>query len=205
VDIRKTSGFPQPSGKYIKSSFKTLPVLLFTVMFLIVGTVFASTNITLNGGQPIQLGGGVVAVSTCDSNIKFNLDRQVLLDDPTSPKYEINKFTISDIATGFIDVSGYHPECNGTVFQLNFYHKKTLGYDVLTCAQLGYGVSTDLTANITPSPDNATCVNSPDNGTIFFKVTNAAGNPAQYEFSKLKLDPELADSIAIMSVKHDFP
>ena len=205
MDIRKTSGFPQPSGKYIKSSPKTLPVILFAVMFLVIGTVFASTNITLNGGQPIQLGGGVVAVSACDPNIKFNLDRQVKLDDPINLKYEINKFTISDIATGYTDDAGYHPECNGTVFQLNFYHKKTIGYDILTCAQIGYGVNTDLTASITPSPDSATCINSPENGTLFFKVTSAAGNPAQYEFSDLHLDPDLADSIAIMSVKHDFP
>ena len=39
-----------------------------------VGTAFASTTITINSDEPIDVGQGVSAVSACDDNIKINVN-----------------------------------------------------------------------------------------------------------------------------------
>jgi hypothetical protein len=103
---------------------------------MLISYVFASSNISMNGGAPVYLGSGVVAVTSCDDSIEFDIKSDF---QATDAKFKVTTLAVSDIATSpFTDSSGAFPGCAGTNMRINFYRKDSGSVEVLDCSQLGY-------------------------------------------------------------------
>lgn len=112
----------------------------------LVSYVFASSTISNNGGNPVTLGSGVVAVTSCDDSIKFDLKASF---QDLAEKFKVTSLSVSDIATSaFSNASGSYPGCAGSDMRINFYHKATGSVEVLDCEQLGYTVDSDISEGI---------------------------------------------------------
>jgi hypothetical protein len=201
VEMQDTLSVTPPPKKKHFSRFLIMVTLIALVAVL--SNVFASSNISINGGKPVALGAGATVITACDDSIRFDVRSEFQTNEA---KFKVTTLAISDIATtNFTDASGSHPGCDGEDLELNFYHKTESGLNILTCADLGFAVNTDISSGISPKPSHATCLETPNKGTIFFRVSNVDGNPANYVFSSLNIDPGLVDFISIMSTHKDYP
>ena len=169
----------------------------------LVSYVFASSTISINGGNPVTLGSGVVAVTSCDDSIKFDLKAGF---QDLAEKFKVTSLSVSDIATSaFSNASGSYPGCAGSDMRINFYHKAAGSVEVLDCEQLGYTVDSDISEGIEPSPQFATCINTPEKGSIFLRVLRGDGDPVKYDIQNLAIDSKLVDVATILSVEHKYP
>jgi len=127
-----------------------------------VGTAFASTTITINSDQPIDVGQGVSAVSACDDNIKINVNNSlnvngsgqvsdetgtVLKGTNAKPKFTTTGIVLSDIDSHPFDTSTAIG-CGGEVLELQIYQKVGNGTEAIqqgiTCGILGLSSGTTL-------------------------------------------------------------
>lgn len=203
MDLEKPDALSVQPTKKSRHYSRYFIVIAFIGVVALVSNVFASSNISINGGNPIAIGAGVTAVTSCDDSINFEVKSEF---QTTDAKFKVTNLVISNIATtSYTNASGNHPGCDGEDLEINFYHKTESGLTILTCNQIGMAVNTDISPNITPQPSHATCLQAPNNGTIFFRVANSDGSPANYSFNSLNIDPALIDFISIMSTHKDYP
>jgi hypothetical protein len=191
-----------PRKKKFYSSKGLIFVGLIGVVAL-VSNVFASSTISINDGNPVALGSGSVAVTSCDDNIKFDTKSDF---KATEAKFMFTNLSISEIATkSFTSSTGDYPGCAGSDIRVNFYHKTTDGFETIDCSQMGYALDSDISGGIEPSPQFATCIDDPDKGSVFLRILRGDGDPAKYEITNLKIESKLVDFISIISVAHDYP
>jgi len=107
-----------------------------------VGTAFASTTITINSDQPIDVGQGVSEITRCDDAVNIAANSSVYTPGKSAkPKFYFSGVTFSGVnqnAHSTIDGSG----CGGEVFDFQIWKKNSTSDDsavatAYTCGQLG--------------------------------------------------------------------
>ena len=154
-----------------------------------VGTAFASTTITINGGSATDIGQGVSAVSACDDNIKINVNNSLNVNDSgqisdetgtalkgsnAKPKFTTSGIVLSDINSNPFDTSTALG-CGGEVLELQIYQQVGRGTEAtqqgITCGILGLSSGTTYLKDNKFAPPTATSsVVNCDNRKITFTV-----------------------------------
>ena len=122
-----------------KSSKGYLAVGMVATLFGI-GSAFASSTITINTANQVNLGQGVVTVSGCDSNIGFKPVTKLSSD---AASFQVTDFIIGDdydgTGAGLIDTT----TCNLEQMKITLYKNKTPGpgIDLVACATTYNGVA----------------------------------------------------------------
>ena len=196
------AGSPTPQRK--KSSKGMLAVGLVATLFGI-SSAFASSTITINTTNTVDLAQGVVQVTGCDSKIGVQPVTELTKDETGTAIFAVTAVTIGykyDTSTaGYIDTT----ECAGKALKIQFY-KDIAGTPIaLTCSQLTGNVDevgTNLSGKVSVTQSgtiNATgfkCQNS----AITFAVTHTQEN---INFIDPTLNPDAFDYITIESTQAD--
>jgi hypothetical protein len=156
MEILRFEEAPSGAPKRKKSSRSFLALGLVATLFGI-STAFASSTITINSDNNVNLGQGVVTVSGCDSNIGF---KPVTKLSSNATDFQVTDFIIGDDwnsdGGGLIDTTA----CDLKQMKITLYKDKVGGgVDLVTCAS---------TYNSTPAGGNslkATEVGIGKNGT----------------------------------------
>lgn len=187
-----------------KSSKGMLAVGLVATLFGI-SSAFASSTITINTTNTVDLAQGVVQVTGCDSKIGVQPVTELTKDETGTAIFAVTAVTIGykyDISTdGYIDTT----ECAGKALKIQFYKDIAGTPTALTCLQLTGNadeVGTNLTGRVSVTQagtSNATgfkCQNS----AITFAVTHSQEN---INFIDPTLNPDAFDYITIESTQSD--
>lgn len=106
---------PAPKRKHRS---KGLVALGLVAALMGIGTAFASSTITVNGTNQVNLGQGVVTVSGCDSNIGFKPETKLSAD---ATKFQVTDFIIGfdydGSGKGLVDTTA----CAGQLFKVTLY------------------------------------------------------------------------------------
>lgn len=153
-----------------------------------VGTAFASTTITINGGNSVDVGQGVSRVAACDNSIRV-LPATTVVDN--SPVYKKNgdpvrnngknqsapSFTTAAITFQDVDLTEYDSStatgCGGEYFAVKIYYDNNSSnsnevQQQFSCGKLGLnGSQNELNPSSGPAIEIVKCV-SP--GTLVFRV-----------------------------------
>jgi len=196
------AGSPAPQRK--KSSKGMLAVGLVATLFGI-SSAFASSTITINTTNTVDLAQGVVQVTGCDSKIGVQPVTELTKDETGTAIFAVTAVTIGykyDTSTaGYIDTS----ECAGKALKIQFYKDIAGTPTALTCSQLTGNVDevgTNLIGKVSVTQtgtNNATgfkCQNS----AITFAVTHTQEN---INFIDPTLNPDAFDYITIESTQAD--
>ena len=122
-----------------KSSMGYVALGLVATVFGL-GSAFASSTITINAANEVNLGQGVVTVSGCDSNIGFKPVTKLSSD---AASFQVTDFIIGDdfdgSSAGLIDTTA----CNLAQMKITLYKNKVSGpgIDLVTCASTYNGVA----------------------------------------------------------------
>jgi len=187
-----------------KSSKGMLAVGLVATLFGI-SSAFASSTITINTTNTVDLAQGVVQVTGCDSKIGVQPVTELTKDETGTAIFAVTAVTIGykyDISTdGYIDTT----ECSGKALKIQFYKDIAGTPTALTCLQLTGNadeVGTLLTGKVSVTQagtSNATgfkCQNS----AITFAITHSQEN---INFINPTLNPDVFDYITIESTQAD--
>jgi hypothetical protein len=140
---------PAPKRKHRS---KGLVALGLVAALMGIGTAFASSTITVNGTNQVNLGQGVVTVSGCDTNIGFKPITKLSAD---ATKFQVTDFLIGydydpETHAGLID----NVACAGKVLKVTLYKDKVgvPGVDLVKCedtynAHSGYAIGGVLKAD----------------------------------------------------------
>ena len=196
------AGSTSPQRK--KSSKGMLAVGLVATLFGI-SSAFASSTITINTTNTVDLAQGVVQVTGCDSKIGVQPVTELTKDETGTAIFAVTAVTIGykyDTSTaGYIDTT----ECASKALKIQFYKDIAGTPTALTCPQLTGNfdkVGTDLIGKVSVTQtgtSNATgfkCQNS----AITFAVTHTQEN---INFIDPTLNPDAFDYITIKSTQAD--
>ena len=156
---------PAPKRKHRS---KGLVALGLVAALMGIGTAFASSTITVNGTNQVNLGQGVVTVSGCDSNIGFKPITKLSAD---ATKFQVTHFLIGydyDPVThaGLID----NVACAGKVLKVSLYKDKVGGgVDLVKCKD---------TYNAYSGPAIGAVLKS--NSAVYIGQVEAPDNAAEY-------------------------
>ena len=187
-----------------KSSKGMLVVGLVATLFGI-SSAFASSTITINGSNSVDLAQGVVQVTGCDSNIGVQPVTALTKNETGTVLFKVTAVTVGykyDASTaGYIDTT----ECAGKAMKIQFYKNIAGTPSALTCSDLT-GTTDSLGASLTgkvsvtqTSTSNATnfkCQSS----SIYFAVTHTQED---INFINPTLNPDAFDYITIESTQAD--
>jgi hypothetical protein len=187
-----------------KSSKGMLAVGLVATLFGI-SSAFASSTITINTNNTVDLAQGVVQVTGCDSKIGVQPVTELTKDETGTAIFAVTAVTIGykyDTSTaGYIDTT----ECAGKALKIQFYKDIAGTPTALTCSQLTGNVDevgTNLSGKVSVTQSgtsNATgfkCQSS----AIIFAVTHTQEN---INFIDPTLNPDAFDYITIESTQAD--
>jgi hypothetical protein len=187
-----------------KSSKGMLAVGLVATLFGI-SSAFASSTITINTTNTVDLAQGVVQVTGCDSKIGVQPVTALTKDETGAAIFAVTAVTIGykyDTSTaGYIDTT----ECAGKALKIQFYKDIAGTPTALNCSQLTGNVDevgTNLSGKVSVTQSgtiNATgfkCQNS----AIIFAVTHTQEN---INFIDPTLNPDAFDYITIESTQAD--
>jgi hypothetical protein len=187
-----------------KSSRGMLAVGLVATLFGI-SSAFASSTITINTNNTVDLAQGVVQVTGCDSKIGVQPVTELTKDETGTAIFAVTAVTIGykyDTSTaGYIDTT----ECAGKALKIQFYKDIAGTPTALTCSQLTGNVDevgTNLSGKVSVTQSgtsNATgfkCQSS----AIIFAVTHTQEN---INFIDPTLNPDAFDYITIESTQAD--
>lgn len=196
------AGSTTPQRK--KSSKGMLAVGLVATLFGI-SSAFASSTITINTTNTVDLAQGVVQVTGCDSKIGVQPVTELTKDETGTAIFAVTAVTIGykyDTSTaGYIDTT----ECAGKALKIQFYKDIAGTPTALNCSQLTGNVDevgTNLSGKVSVTQSgtsNATgfkCQNS----AITFAVTHTQEN---INFIDPTLNPDAFDYITIESTQAD--
>jgi hypothetical protein len=196
------AGSSTPQRK--KSSRGMLVVGLVATLFGI-SSAFASSTITINTTNTVDLAQGVVQVTGCDSKIGVQPVTELTKDETGTAIFAVTAVTIGykyDTSTaGYIDTT----ECAGKALKIQFYKEIAGTPTALNCSQLTGNVDevgTNLSGKVSVTQSgtsNATgfkCQNS----AITFAVTHTQEN---INFIDPTLNPDAFDYITIESTQAD--
>lgn len=187
-----------------KSSKGMLAVGLVATLFGI-SSAFASSTITINTTNTVDLAQGVVQVTGCDSKIGVQPVTELTKDETGAAIFAVTAVTIGykyDTSTaGYIDTT----ECAGKALKIQFYKDIAGTPTALTCLQLTGNadeVGTLLAGKV--SVTQAGTINATgfkcQNSAITFAVTHTQEN---INFIDPTLNPDAFDYITIESTQAD--
>lgn len=176
MEILRFDDAESTSARRKKSSRGMIVVGLIATLFG-VGTAFASTTISINGGAATNIGQGVSAVSACDDDITIGINNSLNIDDEGRTSVEDDgsgkkpgrpKFTSSGIVLSKIDSRPFDTStatgCGGEVIELQIFRLVSKGSEVnqaYTCGQLGITGSSRLrNSSGSDSPSSFGCTSS---------------------------------------------
>jgi hypothetical protein len=171
-----------------KKSSKGYLTLGFVAALFSVGSAFATSSISINGGV-IGLGQGVAKVTGCDPNITVS-PHTTLIGVEKDLKFKADYIDITDIDSGVTNATT-GLGCLDKDFEVKFYDNFTTpGTPVaLTCAQLNFNkVVFQDTPAVTATKQK--CITD----AVYFRV-GAVG----YRILVNNLDPALFDNITLVS------
>jgi hypothetical protein len=105
-----------------KSSRGLLMVGLVATLFGI-SSAFASSTITINTDNKVNLGQGVVKVSGCDTSINVVPTTVMAINDAGTPTFYLDKVALSNIDTQTTNSEGYG--CAEKTFDIQIFHEDT--------------------------------------------------------------------------------
>jgi hypothetical protein len=187
-----------------KSSRGMLAVGLVATLFGI-SSAFASSTITINTNNTVDLAQGVVQVTGCDSKIGVQPVTELTKDETGTAIFAVTAVTIGykyDTSTaGYIDTT----ECSGKALKIQFYKDIAGTPTALTCSQLTGNVDevgTNLSGkvSVTQSGTSSATGFKCQNSAITFAVTHTQEN---INFINPTLNPDAFDYITIESTQAD--
>ena len=138
MEILRFDAEPTPARKSRRSIKGVFVVGLVAATFGI-GSAFATSTITVNDNNTVQLGQGVTAVTACDDAISVvpvsSLDSTQLID-ATSPSDLPNAFAVGSIEIGKVDGQSINDACNGKDFKIQIFDNVEGVSTPLTCDQI---------------------------------------------------------------------
>lgn len=141
MEILRFDDAESSSAQRKKSSRGMIVVGLVATLFG-VGTAFASTTITINSAQPIDVGQGVSEVTRCDDAVNISANSSLYTPGKSGkPKFYFSGVTFSGVnqkAHSTEDGSG----CGGEVFDFQIWKKNSTSVESATataysCGELG--------------------------------------------------------------------
>lgn len=196
------AGSTSPRRK--KSSRGMLAIGLIGTLFGI-SSAFASSTITINDSNTVDLAQGVVQVTGCDSKIGVQPVTALTKNETGTVLFKVTAVTVGykyDTSTaGYIDTT----ECAGKAMKIQFYKNIAGTPTALTCSQLTGttdSLGTSLTGKVSvtqTSTSNATSFKC-QSSSIYFAVTHTQEN---INFINPTLNPDAFDYITIESTQAD--
>ena len=196
------AGSSTPQRK--KSSKGMLVVGLVATLFGI-SSAFASSTITINDSNTVDLAQGVVQVTGCDSKIGVQPVTALTKNETGTVLFKVTAVTVGykyDTSTaGYIDTT----ECAGKAMKIQFYKNIAGTPTALTCSQLTGttdSLGTSLTGKVSvtqTATSNATSFKC-QSSSIYFAVTHTQEN---INFIDPTLNPDAFDYITIESTQAD--
>ena len=187
-----------------KSSRGMLAIGLIGTLFGI-SSAFASSTITINDSNTVDLAQGVVQVTGCDSKIGVQPVTALTKNETGTVLFKVTAVTVGykyDTSTaGYIDTT----ECAGKAMKIQFYKNIAGTPTALTCSQLTGttdSLGTSLTGKVSvtqTSTSNATSFKC-QSSSIYFAVTHTQEN---INFIDPTLNPDAFDYITIESTQAD--
>ena len=187
-----------------KSSRGMLAIGLVATLFGI-SSAFASSTITINDSNTVDLAQGVVQVTGCDSKIGVQPVTALTKNETGTVLFKVTAVTVGykyDTSTaGYIDTT----ECAGKAMKIQFYKNIEGTPTALTCSQLTGttdSLGTSLTGKVSvtqTSTSNATSFKC-QSSSIYFAVTHTQEN---INFINPTLNPDAFDYITIESTQAD--
>lgn len=151
-----------------KNSSRGMIVVGLVATLFGIGTAFASTTITINSGDSVNVGQGVSQVAACDDNIGISAGVKTPIDGygKTNGK---PAFTTQTINFSGVNQSKYDTAtgtgCGGEIFELQIFHPdgNSGNFSVYQCGQLG----------LHPNPDSDDLYQFDDSSSMYLanKVT----------------------------------
>lgn len=174
MEILRFDDAGSTSARRKKSSRGMIVVGLIATLFG-VGTAFASTTISINGGAATNIGQGVSTVSACDDDIKISVNNSLTLDSDGKtrgkPTFTSSGVVLSKINSNAFDTSTA-TGCGGEIIDFQIYRQVSKGSDLnqaYTCGQLGITSDTYLkNGSGTSTSTKFTC--SSESRTVSFVV-----------------------------------
>lgn len=103
-----------------RKSSRSLLILGLVGALFGISTAFASSTITINTDNKVNLGQGVVKVSGCDTSIDVVPSTTMALNETGTPTFYLDKITISNIDTRTADAEGNG--CANKIFDIQIFH-----------------------------------------------------------------------------------
>lgn len=187
-----------------KKSSRSLLILGLVGALFGISSAFASSTITINSTNTIDLAQGVVSVTGCDSKIGVQPVTFLTQDDSGTAIFRVSAVTIGykfdGTNDGYIDTSA----CSGKQMKIQFY-KNVAGTPVArTCLQMtgsADAIGTSLTSHVSVTlPAGGATAFKCQNSAIYFDVTH---NQENINFIDPKLDPDSFDYITVESTQSD--
>jgi hypothetical protein len=165
-----------PSAPHRKKSSRGFLVVGLIATLFGISSAFASSTITINTDNKVNLGQGVVKVSGCDESVDVVPSTKMEINDTGTPTFFMDKITISNIDTRTTGADGYG--CAGKTFDIQIFHEDS-GTKAYTCGELQpvspftatYELSTTQTLTPTPCSDGTLSFTMPSQS-IFASYPN---------------------------------
>ena len=188
-----------------KKSPKGMLVVGLVATLFGISSAFASSTITINDSNTVDLAQGVVQVTGCDSKIGVQPVTALTKNETGTVIFKVTAVTVGykyDTSTaGYIDTT----ECAGKAMKIQFYKNIAGTPTALTCSQLTGttdSLGTSLTGKVSvtqTSTSNATSFKC-QSSSIYFAVTHTQEN---INFINPTLNPDAFDYITIESTQAD--
>jgi hypothetical protein len=153
-----------------KKSSRSLLILGLVGALFGISSAFASSTITINTDNKVNLGQGVVKVSGCDESINV-VPSTTMMVETSTPTFYLDKIVISNIDTRTTGADGFG--CASKTFDMQIFHLDgtTKAY---TCSELKptgsfsvtYEAATTVTLTPTPCADDTLSFTMPSQSTF---------------------------------------
>ena len=179
MEILRFDAEPTPARKSRRSIKGVFVVGLVAATFGI-GSAFATSTITVNDNNTVQLGQGVTAVTACDNAISVvpvsSLDI-TQLNESVSPTALPDAFGIGAIEIGKVPgTQEISSNCNGKDFKIQLFDNTESGSGVVDCNQiLGFGIETP-TAIYVEGGITGQSVCDPETNSIYVRFNSTVVN-----------------------------
>lgn len=154
----------RPAAPNRKKSSRSLLILGLVGALFGISSAFASSTITINTDNKVNLGQGVVKVSGCDESIDVVPSTTMSLNETGTPTFYMDKITISKVDTRTADENGYG--CADKIFDLQIFHGNSAIVYPCTALDFDHSFSVTYDPNVPIVTSPMECLGS----TVSFKM-----------------------------------
>lgn len=160
-----------PTAPHRKQSSRGFLVVGLIATLFGISSAFASSTITINTDNKVNLGQGVVKVSGCDESVNVVPSTKMEINETGTPTFYMDKITISNIDTRTTGSDGYG--CAEKTFDIQIFHSGS-GTEAYTCSNLQpispfsatYELATTQTLSPTSCSDSTLSFTMPSQSTF---------------------------------------